>query len=85
MSANTATPDIEADVISMWEEFFGKGNVSADDDFFELGGNSLTAVKFLSRIEEKYGMDALPPETLFETPGLRDVVASIAQNAKKAA
>ncbi|HEV7371294.1 phosphopantetheine-binding protein [Arenibaculum sp.] len=85
MSANAATADIEADVISMWEEFFGKGSVSADDDFFELGGNSLTAVKFLSRVEEKYGMDALPPETLFETPALRDVVASIAQNAKKAA
>jgi acyl carrier protein len=85
MSVNTICTDIEADVVSMWEEFFGKGKVSPGDDFFDLGGNSLTAVKFLSRVEEKYGMDALPPETMFETPCLRDVAAAIARNIKKAA
>lgn len=85
MGADHTTPDIEADIISIWEEFFGSGNVSADGNFFDLGGNSLTAVKFLSRVEEKYGMDALPPETLFETPDLRDVVASIVQNTKQVA
>lgn len=85
MSMDTAGTDIETDVVSMWEAFFGTGNVSPEDDFFELGGNSLTAVKFLSRVEEKYGIDALPPEALFETPGLRDVAAMIARNTRKAA
>jgi acyl carrier protein len=85
MSTNENLGAIEADIISMWEEFFGAGNVSADSDFFGLGGNSLTAVKFLARVEQKYGMDALLPETLFETPVLRDVVASIAQNGRQAA
>lgn len=85
MAADKKVNDVEADIVSMWEEFFGAGKVSADSDFFSLGGNSLTAVKFLARVEEKYGMDALLPETLFETPTLRDVVASIVQNGRLAA
>lgn len=47
------------------------------DDFFALGGSSLTAIKLMARAEEEFGEDALPPEDLFERSALSDIAATI--------
>lgn len=61
----TLSPTEEA-IAEIWRSLFQVTEVARDDDFFELGGNSLTAIKFLSRVEERFGEDALLPETLYE-------------------
>ena len=39
----------------IWEELLGVGPIGIRDDFFELGGNSLLAVRLMNRIEQVYG------------------------------
>jgi acyl transferase domain-containing protein/thioesterase domain-containing protein len=56
---------IERELASMWREFLGVAEVGVHDDFFELGGQSLVAVRIFHRIGEKYGVD-LPLTTLLE-------------------
>ncbi|MBR8207573.1 hypothetical protein KDW61_02735 [Burkholderia cenocepacia] len=55
---------------------------NADSDFFAAGGTSITAVKLLSRVEERFGEDALTPEALFEQSRLSDIASHIAQHSE---
>jgi FkbM family methyltransferase len=67
----------EKSLASIWREIFGKSDATLDLDFFESGGNSLTAVRLIARVEEIFGENALSPDTLFETSQLGELAAAI--------
>ena len=64
-------------IAEIWRGLFQVTEVTDDDDFFKLGGNSLTAIKFLARVEERFGEDALLPETLYEDARLGSLAKAI--------
>lgn len=74
---------VEQWVLNTWKEIFNTSDISLSSDFFELGGNSLTALKLLSRVEEVYGPESLLPDTLFETPSLKGIATAIDDFIKK--
>jgi amino acid adenylation domain-containing protein len=47
--------EVEARLVSTWEEVLGMAPIGVRDDFFELGGNSLTALRLVARVEEAFG------------------------------
>jgi acetoacetyl-CoA synthetase len=53
------TPDmsLEAKLTSIWEELFAIAPIRSDDDFFQLGGDSLMALTLMAAIEEATGQD----------------------------
>ncbi|MDQ0585310.1 phosphopantetheine-binding protein [Streptomyces rishiriensis] len=55
-----------------------------EDDFFEAGGTSLTAVKLIERAEREFGDDSLPPDELFTESRIAEIVASLQRNTKPA-
>lgn len=61
----------------IWSDLFGAGAVRPDADFFDLGGNSLTAVRLLARLEERLGEDALAPDAIFTDPTFGALAALI--------
>ena len=68
---------MEESIAEIWRGLFQVTEVTGDDDFFELGGNSLTAIKFLSRVEERFGEDALLPETLYDDARLGSIAKAV--------
>ncbi|MFD5083777.1 amino acid adenylation domain-containing protein [Kitasatospora sp. NPDC058406] len=50
--------------------------VSLADEFFAAGGNSLTAVALVNRVNREFGT-RLPLQVLFESPGLADLAERI--------
>jgi acyl transferase domain-containing protein/thioesterase domain-containing protein len=69
LSATFAPPrsHLEHELAEIWRDLLGVQEVGIHDDFFELGGQSLIAVRMFHRIGKKYGVD-LPLATLFEAP-----------------
>ena len=55
---------IEHQLIQIWENLLGVQPIGIKDDFFELGGNSLLAVRLFAEIERKFAKK-LPLAALF--------------------
>lgn len=67
----------EKTLAQIWGEFFNVSDVTVDSDFFALGGNSLTVIKLLTRVQDAFGEDLLSPDTVFENGQLAQMAASI--------
>ncbi|HEX6864306.1 MAG TPA: amino acid adenylation domain-containing protein, partial [Thermoanaerobaculia bacterium] len=59
--------ETEAAVAGIFAEVLGLAKAGARDDFFALGGHSLSATQVLSRLRSRLGVD-LPPRALFDHP-----------------
>lgn len=49
--------ETEARVVALWQELLGLDRVSVDDNFLELGGDSLLASRVRARIREQLGVE----------------------------
>jgi len=59
--------DLEAKLVEIWQEVLGRPNVGVQDNFFDLGGSSLLAVRVQARIEKELGV-RLSLAALFQAP-----------------
>ena len=69
--------EIEAWLAGVWRDVLGVESVGPDDDFFELGGQSILAHRLAMRIAEESGV-ALPPQAVFEAPTLAALARRLA-------
>ncbi len=77
-SAPYAAPEteIELRVSELWQEHLGIAQVGRDDNFFALGGDSLTATLVVSRLGELFPLE-LGLKAFFEAPTVRGLAAAI--------
>jgi amino acid adenylation domain-containing protein len=68
---------LEARLIQVWEELLGVEGVGPTQSFFELGGNSLLALRLFAQVNRRIGCD-LPVATLFAGATVRHMAAAIA-------
>jgi len=65
------------DLMDLWKRILRTDDVALDDDFFDLGGNSLSAIRLLPVIEERFGVD--PQISLvFDHPTPRQMAEALA-------
>ncbi len=70
--------DIESQLIKIWENLLTVQPIGVKDDFFELGGNSLLAVRLFAEIERKFAKK-LPLAALFPTATIEAISQIIHQ------
>jgi acyl carrier protein len=63
--------DTSAELLLLWREVLG-GEVTADEDFFDAGGDSLVAVQLASRVRSELGVQ-LPISALFDHPTVTEL------------
>jgi acyl carrier protein len=73
----TMSTKTEITLIKLWQEMFGIDEITTETDFFDIGGNSLNAIKFLSRVDNIFGPESLLPDTLFEDGRIKALAAAI--------
>lgn len=70
-------PGLEQLVAEVWQELLEVDRVGADDNFFEIGGNSLLSLRAISAIEARAGCRLQPRILFFQN--LRQVAAAARQ------
>lgn len=66
--------DLERQLVAIWEATLGVAPIGVADNFFDLGGHSLVAVRLFARIEAAFGRK-LPLATLFSAPTIGELAA----------
>jgi thioesterase domain-containing protein/acyl carrier protein len=66
----------ENKLVQIWQETFKRPEIGKQDDFFEIGGYSLLAVRLLSKIEESFGIE-LSLNALFQYPTIEKLASLI--------
>ncbi|GAD82059.1 non-ribosomal peptide synthetase [Nocardia asteroides NBRC 15531] len=71
---------VQRAVAEVFGEVLGRDQVGLDDDFFELGGNSLVATRVAARLGAALSA-RVPVRTLFEATTVADLAAALAASA----
>ncbi len=82
--ARSATPatergSLERLLTEIWCDVLGVGTVAVDDDFFELGGDSIRAARVFATLERRHGIDR-PMSLIFEAPTIATLALALADS-----
>jgi amino acid adenylation domain-containing protein len=68
---------VELRLHQLWSEVLGSGDFGVEDDFFALGGNSITGAVFINRLQEELG-EIVHVVALFDSPTVARLAAYLA-------
>src|SRR5436309_3192543 len=74
--------DTETRLTNIWQEVLGIPSISVDDNFFDVGGNSLLAVRLFTRIEKTFHIK-LPLATLIEAQTVEQLAGVLSENVRR--
>jgi len=81
-ASNDAVPkgDIEKALAEIWKQLLGVTEVGVDDNFFDLGGDSLLLMRLQLLVQEKFHAELAVAE-MFEFPTIATLAARLGQGA----
>ncbi|MFJ1643362.1 MULTISPECIES: amino acid adenylation domain-containing protein [unclassified Streptomyces] len=71
---------LEAAIAEIWVHVLNADAIGRNDDFFDLGGNSLSATQVTIRLRQDFALE-LPVRTLFDNPELGEFVQAVREAA----
>ncbi|HEX6041796.1 amino acid adenylation domain-containing protein, partial [Longimicrobium sp.] len=75
---------VEAQLVPLWETLLGVEGIGATQGFFDLGGNSLLALRLFAEVNRRLACD-LPVATLFAGATVRDMADAILEQKRAGA
>ena len=78
-----ARGDVEVQLKRVWEEVLGIFPIGVTDNFFDLGGRSILAVRLLSAVKETCGIQ-LPLGAVYQAPTIESLARLLAEGCKSA-
>ncbi|GAA4671288.1 condensation domain-containing protein [Phytohabitans rumicis] len=67
---------VEQAVAGIWSRLLGVEDITADDDFFDLGGHSLLVARVRTALRRTFAVD-LPLQVLFEATSVAELAAAV--------
>lgn len=72
------TNDLQQMLARLWEKLLRREKISVQDNFFDLGGDSLCAVQMTCEVEKLMGVE-LPMATLFQSPTVESLARRLSE------
>lgn len=72
------TARVSASLLKIWQDLLHITEIEPGDDFFELGGDSLAAIRMLERIGREFGDELLEPDVIYTASSFGELVTAIA-------
>jgi acyl carrier protein len=82
--AQSSRSPSEAALAGIFAELLRVEHVGSDDNFFSLGGNSLTAVKLIARVRAEFGV-RLPLWVVFQCASVSELAVQLDGRLKETA
>jgi amino acid adenylation domain-containing protein len=79
-----AATELEQGIAGIWRQVLGLDRVGLDSNFFDLGGNSVLALRAYSRLREAFDPE-LPLVSLFQYPTIRSLAVHVIGRRQRAA
>jgi amino acid adenylation domain-containing protein len=79
-TAIPAANEEQAQLVSVWERLLDVRPIGIRNDFFDLAGHSLLAMRMIAEVEEIFGV-RLPLSLLFEEPTIENLEAALRNHA----
>ncbi len=79
---STAFPLLETQLVAIWENILGVSGIGLKDNFFDVGGHSLLALRLMTQMETVFGRQ-FPLSTIFQTPTIEEMAAAMKKNSLK--
>ena len=74
--------EIESQLARLWESVLAVVPIGVDDDFFDLGGESLHAFALISRVQRDHGV-MLSPRDLFACSTVSAMAAAVGERRRE--
>ncbi|WP_226889236.1 non-ribosomal peptide synthetase [Nostoc sp. MG11] len=71
--------EVELQLASIWEKVLGIEPIGVRDNFFDLGGNSLLALRLVAQVEKAFKKN-LPLATFFQNPTIEQLARILCQS-----
>jgi natural product biosynthesis luciferase-like monooxygenase protein len=74
--ARSPVGTVEQVIADIWSELFGVHQIGTDQNFFELGGNSLVAIQLITRLRQTFETE-VPIQAIFESPTIEGLAREV--------
>jgi acyl carrier protein len=71
-----STGDVTRVVTEIWESVLGVDDIAGEENFLDLGGDSMTATEIAARVRERLGVD-VALRTIFDHPTVDELAAAL--------
>lgn len=75
------TNELEEGILGIWKEILGDKSISTEDRFHEIGGNSLTIMNLIGKINKVYGV-RISLSQLFKNPTIKLQASFVGESRK---
>lgn len=73
--------DTHDKLTQIFQRVLGRDEIGLDDDFLDLGGDSILAIELMAEIEQVFGQE-LPMTTIYDAPTVRALAVVIAEQVR---
>lgn len=70
---------VTATLLKIWQDVLHIPEIKPGDDFFDLGGDSLGAIRMLERIGREFGDELLEPDIIYTASSFAALAAAISE------
>ncbi|HEX5127624.1 MAG TPA: acyl carrier protein [Rhodocyclaceae bacterium] len=75
----TISSSVSETLAKIWQELLHVSYIKPSDDFFDLGGDSLGAIRMLERIGNEFGEELLEPDIIYTASCFNDLTIAVTQ------